>query len=159
MHKITTFDDNAIYVSDEHATMVLEAMRKGMKYVQLEGSTLAVSNIASILEENRLKNTTNYGRLHDGSRVRRVFGEWRDIYDTEVRIDPKYYPEVAEDCVPSFEDYDKFIAPLEGMDARLGEMRKLALPDEKEKTRARRLKGGSFTHALEGVALNPGKSV
>lgn len=155
MHKIVTFDDDVIYVSDEQANAILDAMRKQSRYVQVDGHTLAISNIASILEENRIKNTTNYGRLHDGSRVRRVFGEWRDIYDAEVRIDPKYYPEVAMDIVPSLDDYEKFIAPIQDNQARLAEMRRLALPDEKESTRARRLLKGDFRPLIEKSYAKP----
>ena len=47
------------------------------------------------------------GILHDGSKARRHFGEWVDLNSvpddkgnyTPVRLDPEYYPEVAQDRV------------------------------------------------------------
>lgn len=144
MHKITTFDDQTLYVSDEQAEAVIAAMRAGNKYVTIDGviTGLAISGIASILEETRVRNMTDLGRLHDGSRVRRVFGEWRDMYNADVRIDPAYYPEVAEDCVPSLDDYERLIAPLEGKEARLDEMRRLNAQDGRETERLNRLAHG-----------------
>ena len=65
-------------------------------------------------KENKSKQ--NIGILHDGTRVKKYFGEW--VVDDggivndngnyqPVKLDPKYYPEVARDCVPTIEEFDE----------------------------------------------------
>lgn len=62
--------------------------------------------------EDRKKQTN--GRLHDGSKATRHFGQWVDannqVADDKgnygyVRFNTEYYPEVAMDCVASEEEY------------------------------------------------------
>lgn len=45
------------------------------------------------------------GRLHDGSRVKKVNGQWVDFYDANIHIDPAYYPEISKDEVMSEEEW------------------------------------------------------
>lgn len=150
MHKLTTFDDDVLYLSDSQAEAVLSAMRGGMKYLTIDGQVIAVSAVASLIEEDRLKNTTNTGKLYDGSLVRRVFGEWRDFYDTDVKIDPSYYPEVSGDYVPSVEDFEKLIAPL-SLEERKPAMRKLGLP-EGETGRSKAIAGSKKLQSFKEIA-------
>lgn len=76
-------------------------------------STAYPENIADKTEDRKNR---QQGVLHDGTRVRRHFGQWVDgsssvpsMKETgdyiPVIIDPTYYPEVARDCVPSPEEY------------------------------------------------------
>lgn len=62
------------------------------------------------------KKTQQLGILHDGTRVRRHFGQWVDaemqVPDDKgnympVKIDPTYYPEVALDCVPTIKEFEQ----------------------------------------------------
>ena len=54
------------------------------------------------------------GRLHDGTRVKKHFGQWvgeNQVVDDKgnyvpVRMDPNYYPEVAMDCVASNAEFE-----------------------------------------------------
>lgn len=80
------------------------------------------------IEEKRDMQT---GRLHDGTRVKRHFGQWVDdggmMIDDKgnyqpVRIDPNYYPEVARDCVASETEFEKLQAlpPAERLKIMLG---------------------------------------
>lgn len=63
--------------------------------------------------ENRREQMT--GRLHDGTRVKRYFGQWvienMAVDDNgkyvSVRIDPAYYPEVVRDCVSTEQEFEK----------------------------------------------------
>ena len=41
----------------------------------------------------------NLGRLHDSTLVEKQFGRWVDMRNPEVRLDPHYYPEIANDTV------------------------------------------------------------
>ena len=47
------------------------------------------------------------GRLHDGTRVIKRFGEWVDKHNPDVKLDYSYYPELANDTVQSEEEYSK----------------------------------------------------
>jgi hypothetical protein len=149
MFKITTYDDDTLYIDDQGAESVMKAMKAQSKFVQINGQVIAVSNIASILEENRIRNKTNIGKLHDGSLVRRVFGIWRDFNDSEIMIDPTYYPEVAIDCVPTAEDWEVFIRPLP-LEERLNGMKKLMGITEEGISRLREYNKG-FSSIAESI--------
>jgi len=51
------------------------------------------------------KSKMTEGRLHDGSRVVKKFGQWVDAINPGVKIDPHYYPEIASDDVLSEEEW------------------------------------------------------
>lgn len=79
------------------------------------------SRIENIYPENTTDNLIarkqqQTGVLHDGSRVKRYFGEWVDEDNTAVddngkytpvKIDKNYYPEIAYDTVATEEEYKK----------------------------------------------------
>lgn len=69
----------------------------------------------SMQAEIETKRDMQTGRLHDGTRVKRHFGQWvtenmavddKGNY-VPVRIDPHYYPEVARDKVFSEAEFEK----------------------------------------------------
>lgn len=49
------------------------------------------------------------GRLHDGTKVIKRFGEWKDAHNPDVRLDYGYYPELATDTVMSEEEWQSKI--------------------------------------------------
>ncbi len=53
------------------------------------------------------------GRLHDGTKVIKQFGEWKDAFDPSLKLDRGYYPELVDDTVLTEEEYQerKLIAP------------------------------------------------
>ena len=74
----------------------------------------------SLADEVEKRKDQQTGILHDGTRVKRHFGEWVDASGqvpddrgnyVPIKLDPSYYPEVARDCVPSekefYEKYEK----------------------------------------------------
>ncbi len=69
----------------------------------------------SMQAEIETKRDMQTGRLHDGTRVKRHFGQWvtenMAVDDNgkyvPVRIDPHYYPEVVQDKVFSEEEFEK----------------------------------------------------
>lgn len=85
------------------------------------GITISKSSISSIFPENlakedETKKPLTFGVLHDGTKVRKHFGEWVDATFTAVddngriapvRFDLSYYPEIAKDSVFSVEEYEK----------------------------------------------------
>lgn len=85
------------------------------------GITVNASRIESIYPESNAneiedRKTQMAGVLHDGTLVHRHFGQWVDATNqvpddkgnfAPIRIDPDYYPEVARDCVPTLEEFEK----------------------------------------------------
>lgn len=70
-------------------------------------------NIADQMKDRKKQ---QIGILHDGTKVRRHFGQWvvdgDDVPDDKgnyvpVKLDKNYYPEVARDCVFSIEEFEK----------------------------------------------------
>ena len=62
------------------------------------------------------RKSQNTGVLHDGTRVRRHFGQWvisgNEVPDDKgnynpVKLNHEYYPEIARDCVMSELEYEK----------------------------------------------------
>ncbi len=45
------------------------------------------------------------GRLHDGTKVIKLNGQWRDAGDPSLRLDTAYYPEIASDTVMGEEEW------------------------------------------------------
>ena len=119
MFILKTMDGNKFKITEKEyqATIVGD----GLLVFSSCGITINKSRIESIYPENMAdqiqeKKEQKTGRLHDGTRVRRHFGEWVDAEFTAVddrgntvpvRIDPVYYPEVSRDCVATEEEYEK----------------------------------------------------
>lgn len=53
------------------------------------------------------------GRLHDGTRVIKKFGQWVDKLNPDVQLDARYYPEIARDEVLSEEMYQESLNKLQ----------------------------------------------
>lgn len=101
--------------------------KNGLVFIKSTGETLNTSSISRIiseerynldLRENRVKSIR--GVLHTGERAIRYWGQWYlddgsylDDPKTglptkpEKILDPRFYPEVARDCVPTPEEYYK----------------------------------------------------
>lgn len=47
------------------------------------------------------------GRLHDGTKVIKQFGEWKDAQDPTLKLDRSYYPELVDDTVLTEEEYQE----------------------------------------------------
>lgn len=45
------------------------------------------------------------GRLHDGTKVFKKFGEWRSLFSPEAKLDPVFYPEISKDEVMTEEEW------------------------------------------------------
>lgn len=103
-----------------------------------DGTSLNTTRIESAFMESmadqiETKKQQMTGILHDGTRVKRHFGQWvlpEFTYDDNgkeapVRLDPTYYPEIASDCVPSEQKYHKkyeILPPEKRLDAIMGDI-------------------------------------
>lgn len=108
-------------MNGQSTTITEEEYRKlqgktGLVFVPSTGETINMASVSHILpyEESSDRSTQKIGVLHDGTRVMRQFGEWVDLDSPmderglhTVRLDPAYYPEVARDCVPTPEEFER----------------------------------------------------
>lgn len=53
------------------------------------------------------KEDQKFGRLHDGTQVMKVYGEWKDALNPRVTLDQSYYPEIAEDRVMTEDEWQE----------------------------------------------------
>ena len=113
-------------------------------FIQKRMCLIYPEHSADRLEERRKQQT---GILHDGTNVRRHFGQW--IVDSglvpddngdyqPVRLDRQYYPEVALDAVATEEEFMKIIEGKQNYYEFLG------IGD-----RIKRLENKGFTQLLE----------
>ena len=106
-------------ITEEDRAEVLKT-RSGSVYlksidVSFDVELVATTYPKSIADEREKRRTQQLGILHDGSRVKRYFGEWvltnQETVDDNgkgvpVKIDPTHYPEVSRDCVPTPEEWE-----------------------------------------------------
>lgn len=121
----------------------------GLVYIPSVNRTINTSSIVEIYSEDSQEDiferkNAKVGTLHDGKQVIRHFGQWfmangefRENGIPLTRPDPTYYPEVAKDCVPTPQEYEKRFANLPQ------EERKLAIIGGQEELN-RTLRGGGF---------------
>lgn len=99
-----------IYYSKEHQFelsdeefqhFIKEIQTKKAVYIERIGTFITGSFIWA---GNKPKDLTT-GRLHDGVRVKKVYGQWVDFFNETVRIDPAYYPEIIKDEIISEDEW------------------------------------------------------
>lgn len=123
---VKTMGGEKIFITEAEYKTIL-ATPNGFIAFPSCGVTINTSRIESVYPESLADEITERkeqktGVLHDGTRVRRYFGEWVDadsfVPDDKgnyqpVRLDPNYYPEVARDCVPTEKEFEemRMLAP------------------------------------------------
>lgn len=94
------------------------AGKNGLIAIKSCGQIINTSSISRILpkeDEDQLSDKKDQveGMLHDGTPVVRYFGRWytADVLDDNGKpyqvCDPSYYLEIARDCVPNHNEYEK----------------------------------------------------
>lgn len=58
-------------------------------------------------QNNQNRSSQQKGRLHDGTKVFKEKGVWKDEYSPSCRLDPGVYPEIISDTVMSEEDWQQ----------------------------------------------------
>lgn len=106
--------DRHVLTPDEYAALLKTgnvACKNTGAFVNLKSVSDAFSE--DVAESVEGKPRQLHGVLHDGTRVVKQFGEWFDAVSLDergkycVRLDPGYYPEVARDCVPTPEEFER----------------------------------------------------
>lgn len=108
-------NDRHVLTDEEYAVLIRDggvACNRTGVFINLKSVADAFPEDVADEIEGRPKQIR--GVLHDGTRVVKQFGEWFDADSASdqrglrtVRLDPAYYPEVARDCVPTPEEFER----------------------------------------------------
>jgi len=115
--------DTKLQITEEEYKSILEDIKNNKRFIFIKslGQMIQVNAIMQIYPENRAdeiedKKKQVIGILHDGTRVRKEFGRWvvdREKYNINGHLleleypSPKDYPEIAKECVISYERWEK----------------------------------------------------
>lgn len=126
--ELRTYDKAKITLTQAQADAVLRAITQGDKFVILKKAYILVSNISGIYPLELVEEHTN-GRLHDGTRVVKMYGRWVDADNPDIKLSYSHYPELANDTVMTERQYQekRAIALIQGPP----ENKLLKDPDEK----------------------------
>jgi len=102
---VTMMDGSKVAITEQEYKNM--AGKTGLVHAPSCDTIINLSSVVIIRRSDdplQIKSQKN-GRLHDGTRVIKKFGQWIDEY-SGVSIDSTYYPEVAEDTVMSEEEWE-----------------------------------------------------
>jgi len=118
MYKIIMMSGETYLVNKSEYLIIMEA-DKGIFVPRLEAfinkasiSTAYPENKSNEIEDKKNQQT---GVLHDGTQVRKHFGQWVDANNQvpddkgnyqPLNLDSNYYPEIARDCVPTEKEFE-----------------------------------------------------
>jgi len=107
---IITTKDDTLEITEGEFKNLLKA--NGLVFIPSLGESLHTSFIYRVIPEEKFLNYLNNkrlritsGRLGDGTKVIKKFGMWVSLNNPDARLDPRHYPEVANDTVMSEEEY------------------------------------------------------
>lgn len=96
------------FIIEEEAQKIAGGEIKGLVFVPSLKGFINLSFVISVVPEDRIDSSNlSNGRLHDGTRVMKKFGQWVPVNNPEAHLDPDYYPEAYEDNVMSEEEYQQ----------------------------------------------------
>ena len=117
---LKTIQGDKIIITDKEYKSYLSD-KSDVVFFKDKSITIKKSMVAIIYPESQssfleAKKKQQIGVLHDGQLVRRHFGQWV-LYDetypddngnySPVVVDSSFYPEIARDCVPTQEEFEK----------------------------------------------------
>lgn len=95
-----------VFITEEEYKRLISSKASGLVFIESLKGTINLNSVEFILPENLVKKELSSGRLHDGTRVIKRFGEWKDANNPELHLDPQFYPEILKDEVISEEQYN-----------------------------------------------------
>jgi hypothetical protein len=111
MYTLKTTDKATIMVTQKQRDEIASMIQRGSKHVFVNDNLIMANAITGIYAEDA--HDQQSGRLHDGTRVIKQFGQWVDANNPNIRLDHGHYPELARDDVMSEEQYKSNVAVLE----------------------------------------------
>jgi len=99
MPTVKMMDGTKFNLTDDQARQMSELLVQGKKWVVFGGMTINSSSVSGIYPDEVVRGEQLTGRLHDGTKVIKKFGEWRDAENPDVNLNAAFYPELAKDEV------------------------------------------------------------
>lgn len=93
---IKTVDGAEIPINEKQFKDIVAEEESGSSRIYIKGAWLRL-NTFNIYQADQIPITEGY--LSDGTKVIKKFGEWVDALNPDVRLDPRYYPEIAKALV------------------------------------------------------------
>ncbi len=99
-------------VSEEEAKELMLGEKKGLTGINSLRGVINMSFVLSIVPADKIdRSKMTQGVLHDGTRVIKRFGEWKDASNPDVSLDYDYYPELLLDGgVLTEEEYKELLS-------------------------------------------------
>lgn len=96
--RLKMMSGDIVKITDQEALNIQG--KSGLVFVPSIKGLINLNSVESVLPIGVLKNI-NEGYLHDGTKVIKKFGVWIDANNPEIKLDYKFYPELAKDEVLS----------------------------------------------------------
>jgi hypothetical protein len=96
-----------VTISEEEYQKIIASKASGLVFIESLKGTINLNSVESILPENLVKKDMSVGRLHDGTRVIKHYGQWKDAFNPDVNLDYGYYPELGTGEIMSEEEYQE----------------------------------------------------
>lgn len=97
---LKTMDGVVIRLTKQELDGVMEKLKQGTSHIMVRQALIPRSSIA-LYPDEMWDAKANTGRLHDGTRVIKEFGRWKDLGNSNITILLEHYPEAALDQVMS----------------------------------------------------------
>jgi len=105
-YQLTQSTGEKYLITEEEASKILKL--KGLTFVPSINGYINLSFTISVIPEDKIdKSSAKTGVLHDGTRVVKRFGEWKNVNNPSAILDAKFYPEVARDEVLTELEYNE----------------------------------------------------
>lgn len=114
MKKVKLSNNTEILIDDDEFSGVSKGVSQKDTLVVIRRGAFNSSYFVAIVDaDDDEKKNRNEGTLHDGLPVIRYFGSWYQDGEFDEkgkptrRIDPEFYPEVLQDCVPTRKEFEQ----------------------------------------------------
>lgn len=91
--------ETKITMTKEEVQKFLTELNKGSGIVEFKGNFL--TKFFRVICKKELTE----GYLHDGTKVKKIHGEWKDASDPTLKLNTNYFPEISKDEVMSEDQF------------------------------------------------------
>jgi len=111
-------DGNKIQLTEPQAEQAKREIQRGVEWLPIAGNFVNVKSISGIYDDEVERRQAKSGRLHDGTRVVKAFGQWKDADNPNVILSLRNYPELAKDEILTDDEWEREVKPLDMTEAR-----------------------------------------
>jgi len=95
--------ENQFSLTKEELEFFIKEIKDGAKIVHIQRLNAFLTD--KFIFAGQKPSDPNVGYLHDGTKIIKQFGQWKDARNPSVKLDPHYYPEAYNDNVMSEEEF------------------------------------------------------